>query len=111
MDPQESSQVDPIELVRSFLRAQNLEQLGRREEAIELYERAAQAGFDSIGPYDRLISLYSDRAQHGDVIRVAELALTNVHTHEQKKDWYREMSAAAQKALDAVPRAIPKNRA
>ena len=102
--------MDPIEGVRTFLRAQNLEQLGRTDEAIELYESVTLGGFDAIGPYDRLIALYSNRALHHDVVRVAELALANVHTHEQKREWYRQMSAAATKALDDVPRAAPKKR-
>ena len=102
--------VDPIEGVKTFLRAQNLEQLGRIDEAIELYESVALGGFDAIGPYDRLIALYSNRALHRDVIRVAELALANVHTHEQKRDWYQQISTAAATALSAVPRAAPKNR-
>ena len=102
--------MDPIEGVTTFLRAQNLEQLGRTDEAIDLYESVTLGGFDAIGPYDRLIALYSNRALHRDVVRVAELALANVHTHEQKREWYRQMSVAATKALDEVPRAAPKKR-
>ena len=102
--------MDPIEGVKAFLRGQNLEQVGRTDEAIELYESVTRSGFDAIGPYDRLIALYSNRALHREVIRVADLALANVHTHEQKREWYRQMSAAATQALGDVPRAAPKKR-
>ena len=99
-----------VDLVKSFLRAQNLEQLGRIEEAISLYEEAIGAGFDASGPYDRLISLYSNQARHKDVERVAGAALAHVHTHEQKRDWYAQMRDAAVKAATDVPAAAPKRR-
>ena len=99
-----------VDLVKSFLRAQNLEQIGRIDEAIELYEEAVRAGFDSSGPYDRLISLYSNQARHRDVERVAEAASANVHTHEQKREWYAQMRDAAVKAAQDVPAAAPKRR-
>ena len=95
-------------MVKRFLRGQNLEQVGRVDEAIELYETALAEGFDSTGPYDRLIALYSNRARHVDVIRVAESALSNVKTYEDKRSWYREMKAQAERAAAAVPRAAPK---
>lgn len=97
-----------VDLVKSFLRAQNLEQLGRTEEAIALYEEAVTAMFDSTGPYDRLITLYSHQARHRDVERIAEAALTNVHTHEQKREWYEQMRDAARAANADVPTAAPK---
>jgi len=100
--------MDAVELVKHFLRAQNLEQLGRVEEAIVLYEEAVEAGFDSTGPYDRLIALYSDQALHAEVTRVALAALTNVQTHEGKREWYARMRAEAQKAAANVPQAAKK---
>jgi tetratricopeptide (TPR) repeat protein len=98
------------EIVKTFLRAQNLEQLGRVEEAIALYESAVQARFDSSGPYDRLIFLYADSARHGDVIRVAEAAISNVHTYQDKKAWYERMRTSALKAQSDVPASAPKKR-
>ena len=100
--------MDAVDLVKQFLRAQNLEQLGRLDEAIELYEQAVEASFDSTGPYDRLIALYSDRALHADVVRVADAALVSVQTHEGKRDWYARMKAEAQKAAAKVPQAAKK---
>ena len=100
-----------MDLVKAFLRAQNLEQLGRTDEAIELYEEAVEHRFDSTGPYDRLISLYSNRALHRDVERIAAAALEHVHTHEQKRQWYEQMRQAAIDAAGDVPKAAPKRRA
>lgn len=97
-----------VDLVRHFLRGQNLEQIGRVDEAIELYETAVHEGFDSSGPYDRLITLYADRARHTDVVRVAEAALAHVHTYADKKGWYEIMRAEALKAQTRVPRAARK---
>jgi tetratricopeptide (TPR) repeat protein len=101
---------DASSLVRRFLRAQNLEQLGKVNEAIRLYESAIEGRFDSSGPYDRLIALYADRAEHSDVVRVAEAALQSVHTYEDKRAWYERMRAEAIKAQNAVPPALPKKR-
>ena len=98
-----------VDLVKDFLRGQNLEQLGKLDEAILLYEAAVAQEFDSSGPYDRLITLYADRAQHGDVVRVAEAALLHVHTYADKRGWYEVMRAEALKAQTKVPRATPKN--
>lgn len=98
-----------IDLVKHYLRAQNLEQVGRVDEAIALYEVALEAGFDSAGPYDRLIALYGQRAMHADVIRVAEAALEQVHTYADKSAWYERMRVDAERALDKVPQAAPKN--
>lgn len=103
-------QPSSVELVRRYLRAQNLEQVGRVDEAIELYESAVSARFDSTGPYDRLIAVYSHRAQHRDVVRVALAALAHVHTHEGKRDWYDRMRRDAAHALERTPPAAPKRR-
>jgi hypothetical protein len=99
---------ETVDLVQGFLRGQNLEQLGRDDEAVELYERAVAAGFDSPGPYDRLIEIYSHRAQHLEVVRVAESARKAVHTHAGKYQWYESMAAAARTAAAKVPAAAPK---
>ncbi len=102
--------MDAVDLVKRFLRAQNLEQLGRVDEATELYEEAVSAGFDSTGPYDRLIALYSDQALHADVVRVAEAALARVQTHEAKRDWYGRMRDEARRAAAHVPQAAKKGQ-
>jgi hypothetical protein len=98
-----------VVLVRRFLRAQNLEQVARVEEAIELYEEMLGERFDSIGPYDRLIDIYSNRAAHREVVRVAEAALENVHTYPEKRRWYEQIRDAAARAASAVPKAAPKS--
>jgi len=90
------------EIVRDFLRAQNLEQVGRTEEAIELYERAVTERFDSSGPYDRLIVLYQKQRRHHDVIRVAEASLQVVRTYPQKRVWYETQLAEATQALGSA---------
>ena len=100
--------MEAVELVKEFLRAQNLEQLGRVDEATELYEHVVDQRFDSTGPYDRLIALYSNQALHADVIRVAGLAIANVKTHEAKRDWYARMRGEAERASAQVPRAAKK---
>lgn len=97
-----------VELVNRFLRAQNLEQVARVDEAVELYETILAAGFDSIGPYDRLIEIYSNRAAHREVVRVADAALGAVHTYPEKRAWYEQMREAALKAASSVPKAAPK---
>ena len=97
-------------MVRRYLRGQNMEQLGRIEEAIALYEEAVTSGFDSTGPYDRLIALYAHGGRHRDVIRVAEAALQNVRTYDEKRVWYGRMRSEAERAISRVPRAIPKKR-
>lgn len=97
-----------VDLVNRFLRGQNLEQVARVDEAVELYETILAAGFDSIGPYDRLIEIYSHRAAHREVVRVADAALAAVHTYPEKRRWYEQMREAAVKASSAVPKAAPK---
>lgn len=99
-----------VRLVEAFLRGQNLEQVGREDDAIHLYESAVEQGFDSPGPYDRLIVIYANHARHGDVIRIADLALANVVTHGDKRAWYERMRHDAQAAAERVPRAAPKRR-
>ena len=102
------SRMSNVDLVKDYLRAQNLEQLHRLDEAAELYESVVAAGFDASGPYDRLIALYSNQGLHGEVVRVASLALELVHTHEGKRGWYRDMRTEAEKAAARVPKAVPK---
>ncbi len=102
------SQVSAALLVERYLRGQNLEQIGKTDEAIGLYEEAVASGFDSSGPYDRLIAVYNARAGHNDVIRVTESALEHVHTHQDKRAWYERTRAEARKALARVPLAVPK---
>lgn len=97
-----------VDLVTTFLKGQNLEQIGKVDAAVERYEEAVAAGFDSPGPYDRLIHVYSHRSQHRDVVRVAGAALEHVRTHESKHEWYERMRADAERAAAAVPRAAPK---
>lgn len=76
------------DLVAAYLRAQNLEAIGRIDEAIESYERGVESGFDSAGPYDRLIAIYQGRSDRSNLIRVAQSALTHVRTFPAKRDWY-----------------------
>src|SRR5687768_5456260 len=102
--------MDEVEMVRHYLRGQNMEQLGRIDDAIELYEEAVNGAFDSTGPYDRLIALYAHRGMHREVMRVADAALQNVRTYDEKKMWYRRMRSEAEQAISRVPRAIPKKR-
>jgi tetratricopeptide (TPR) repeat protein len=100
--------MDEVEMVRHYLRGQNMEQLGRIDDAIELYELAVGAGFDSTGPYDRLIALYAHRGRHREVMRVTDAALQNVRTYDEKRVWYRRMRSEAERAVSRVPRATPK---
>jgi hypothetical protein len=101
--------MDNVDIVKQYLRGQNLEQVGRVEEAADLYEIAIRAHFDSTGPYDRLIAIYSNRAEHRDVVRVASAALEHVHTHEEKRSWYEQMRVEAERAAERVPKAAPKD--
>jgi hypothetical protein len=99
-----------VEMVRHYLRAQNMEQLGRMDEAVELYEKAVAGAFDSTGPYERLIFIYADEARHHDVVRVAEAALLNVRTYDDKRGWYERMRQEAAARLESgAPKPIPRN--
>ncbi|MCA1840569.1 MAG: hypothetical protein ABR507_02260 [Actinomycetota bacterium] len=105
-DPPVQSRADNEQLVKDFLRGQNLEQVGKVDDAIALYEAAVRARFDSSGPYDRLIFIYQQRASHQDVIRVATASLGSVHTYPQKTAWYQTQIDNARKASDSTPEAI-----
>src|SRR5437879_4255546 len=96
------------ELVRAFLRGQNLEQIGRTDEAVDLYERAVAQFFDAAGPYDRLIWIYQSRKAHREVIRVAEASLRNVRTYPAKQQWYEGQITAARAALGSSPQPRPR---
>lgn len=85
----------PDEIVKDFLRGQNLEQVGRVDEAIALYERAVADRFDASGPYDRLIFIYQQRNMRADVVRVAKASLENIRTYPAKKMWYEAQIAAS----------------
>jgi hypothetical protein len=87
-----------MDLVGLYLRAQNLEQVQRTDEAIDLYEHAVAAGFDAAGPYDRLIAIYTQRECFADVARVAEAAAGAVRTFDDKRAWYESVAAGAQRA-------------
>ena len=88
----------PDELVKLYLRAQNLEQLRRIDEAIELYEQAVEHRFDASGPYDRLIAIYLGRNEPAAVRRVADAALANVRTFGDKRAWYENVRSGAEDA-------------
>jgi hypothetical protein len=81
----------PDEIVRLYLRGQNLEQIQQVDDAIGLYEQAVAAGFDAAGPYDRLIAIYSERNAHSEVRRIAEAALQWVRAVDEKKQWYASL--------------------
>ena len=95
----------PDALVQDFLRAQNLEQIGRIDEAVELYEAIVAEKFDAAGPYDRLIWIYQSKGAHRDVIRVAEASIELVHTYPEKLEWYRAQIKRAKEALGSLPEA------
>ncbi|GAC1366547.1 MAG: hypothetical protein NVSMB32_10970 [Actinomycetota bacterium] len=106
--PPEPAPAPADELVREFLHGQNLEQIGRVDEAIPLYERALGAAFDAAGPYDRLIFIYQQRQDHRAVIRVAEASLRAVRTYDAKRMWYTQQLEAARKALGSPPQPLPR---
>jgi hypothetical protein len=81
----------PEELVRLYLKGQNLEQIRQVEDAVELYEQTVAAKFDAMGPYDRLIAIYTAWDRPADVARVASAALENVRTFENKRAWYASL--------------------
>lgn len=93
----------PDEMVKLFLRGQNLEQVGKTDEAIGLYEDVLSAKFDSAGPYDRLIWIYQQRKMHKEVIRVAQASLRTVRTYPEKKSWYQQQIEEARKAMASTP--------
>jgi tetratricopeptide (TPR) repeat protein len=93
----------PQDVVELYLRAQNLEQVRRTDEAVELYEQAVAAGFDSAGPYDRLILIYQAREQHANVVRVAAAALEHVRTFDDKRASYEALLADSRAALAHQP--------
>ena len=101
--------MENVELVKRFLKAQNLEQVGKINEALDLYESIVEARFDSSGPYDRLIALYSDQARHRDVMRIAEAALAHVQTYDDKRAFYERTRVDALKAIGRLPQAEPRN--
>jgi tetratricopeptide (TPR) repeat protein len=106
--PRPRMAVPADELVRDFLHGQNLEQIGKVDEATALYERAVEAGFDAAGPYDRLLFIYQQRRQFKDVIRVAEASLRSVRTYEAKRMWYQQYIKDAQSSIGAPPRPLPR---
>ena len=75
----------------------------RFDEAIEIYELAVSRRFDAAGPYDRLIVIYRGRNAHADARRVAEAALNNVRTFDDKKAWYSAMRDEAADAIASQP--------
>ena len=97
------AQTPPQELVRLFLRGQNLEQVRRVDEAAQMYEEAVASGFDAAGPYDRLIAIYSGRGAHAEVKRVAAAALENVRTFDEKREFYERLRREAEDALSSRP--------
>jgi hypothetical protein len=102
--------VDNVELVRLFLKAQNLEHVGKIDEAVGLYESILEAHFDSTGPYDRLIAIYQHQSRHSEVARVAEAALAHVVTYEDKRDFFERTRLEALKAVGRLPQAEPRKR-
>jgi hypothetical protein len=93
----------PQDVVSLYLRAQNLEQMRRIDEAVPLYEEAVAAHFDSSGPYDRLIAIYLGREQHADVVRIASAALEHVRTFPDKRAWYESMRVGSSESLARRP--------
>lgn len=98
----------PDELVQDFLRGQNLEQVGRVDEAVAIYEGVVENHFDAAGPYDRLIWIYQSRGLHHDVIRIAEASIERVRTYTEKVEWYRQQISLAREALTSNPQ--PRER-
>jgi tetratricopeptide (TPR) repeat protein len=101
---------DNVELVKRFLKAQNLEHAGNIDEAIELYESIIDERFDSSGPYDRLLAIYKHRSRWREMARVAETALAQVKTYEDKKAFYERARLEAKKSQGRLPRAAPRKR-
>ena len=97
-----------MELVKRFLKAQNLEHVGGVDEAVALYESIVEARFDSSGPYDRLIAIYHHADRHREVMRIAEAALTHVQTYDDKRAFYEKTRVDALKAIGRLPQAQPR---
>lgn len=93
----------PQDVVSLYLRGQNLEQVRRIDEAVDLYEEAVTAGFDAAGPYDRLIAIYQASERHGDVVRVATAALEHVRTFGDKRASYEAIRDSSRAALTTRP--------
>ena len=93
----------PQDVVSLYLRAQNLEQVRRTDEAVDLYEQAVAAGFDAAGPYDRLIAIYRAAERHGDVVRVATAALSHVRTFGDKHASYDALRDESRELLETRP--------
>lgn len=93
----------PQDIVSLYLRGQNLEQVRRIDEAVALYEEAVASGFDSAGPYDRLIAIYRARDDHESVMRVAATALERVRTYGDKRAWYESIKEGSADALAHQP--------
>jgi hypothetical protein len=100
--------MDSQELVKTYLHGRNLEHLDRMDEAVQSYETVLAEDFDSTGPYDRLIAIYSQQARHAEVMRVASAAIEHVKTHPDKLAWYSKMREEAERAAQRVPKAVPK---
>ncbi|MEX2393272.1 MAG: hypothetical protein WD826_02215 [Actinomycetota bacterium] len=98
-----TDRVRPEDLVKLYLKAQNLEQITRTDEAIVLYEEAVAGRFDAAGPYDRLIAIYKERDAHADVRRIADAALSHVRTFDDKKAWYEAIRDGAEEASQKHP--------
>lgn len=106
--PEDPQKIPADQIVRDFLHAQNLEQVGKLDEAVVLYEEAVAAGFDAAGPYDRLVFIYQQRRDYRDVIRICQASLAAVRTYEAKRTWYRAQMADAEKQLGAPPTPTPR---
>lgn len=61
------------------------------------------AGFDSAGPYDRLIWIYQTRGSNAEVIRIAKASLEVVRTYPEKREWYRRQIQLAEEAMSSTP--------
>jgi len=69
-------QISRVMLERNH-RAQQMENTGRIEEAIQLYEANITDGFEGVFPYDRLRAIYTQRQDYENAIRVCETAIAN----------------------------------
>ena len=69
-------QISRVMLDRN-LRAQQLENAGRLDEAIQLYETNVTDGFQGVHPYERLRAIYTERQDYENAIRICEMAIAN----------------------------------